>query len=238
MKLQSIEYTSGQTRAIGHLAWDESRPGPRPGVVVFAEAFGLNDHARLHAERLAQLGYVAFAADLHGDGRVYRDLPSVIPAIQALYGDRTELRARAQAALDTLIAQPQVDGRRTAAIGFCFGGATCLELARTGAALAAIATFHASITPELAGDAGKIRSKVLICHGADDPVVKKDALDAVIAELRRDRVDWQFAQYGNTVHSFTDAGADHRGMPGFGYSASASARSWQAMRLLFDEAFK
>lgn len=237
MKSRNIEYVSGDTNCIGHLAWDESKDGQRPGVVVFPEAFGLNDHARQRADALAQLGYVALAADLHGDGRLYDDLPSVIPAIRSLSADKSEWRSRAQAALNALISQPMVDANRTAAIGFCFGGVTCFELARSGAQLAAIATFHAGVMPGSPDDAGRIRAKVLICHGAEDAVVKKEALDAVIAELRRDQVDWQLLQYGNAVHSFTDPGADRRGMPGFAYNRAADERSWEAMRHLFREAF-
>jgi dienelactone hydrolase len=237
MKTQQIEYVSGKTRAIGQLYWDEAQTGPRPGVVVFPEAFGLNAHAREHAQRLAQLGYVALAADPHGDGTVFADLPSVMPAIRALYTDRAEWRARITAAFDTLVAQPQVDANRIAAIGFCFGGASSLELARTGAPLAAIATFHAGLVAELDGDAGKIRAKVLICQGAEDPVIKQEAMDAVTAELRRDKIDWQLISYGNTSHSFTDTTADQRNMPGFGYNARAAQRSWTTMRHLFDEAF-
>ncbi|WP_428312716.1 dienelactone hydrolase family protein [Hydrocarboniphaga sp.] len=238
MKSRKIEYRVGDTVLVGYLAWDDARSGPRPGVLVFPEAFGLNEHARLRADRLAQLGYVAFAADLHGQGKVYPDLPSVMPAIKALYGDREQWRQRARSAFDTLIAQPEVDAQRTAAIGFCFGGATCFELARIGAPLAAIATFHAGILPEQAGDAGRMQARVLICNGADDPVVKKDALEAVTAELRRDRLDWQLIQYGSASHSFTDPTADQRGMPGFGYNALAEARSWATMRALFEDAFQ
>ncbi len=238
MTTQTIEYTSGSKKFVGHLAWDDSQPGRRPGIVVFPEAFGLNDHARQRAERLAQLGFVALAADVHGEGAVFNDRASLAPAIQALYANRLEWRSRAWAALDALIAQPQVDGNHTAAIGFCFGGATCFELARTGAQLDAIATFHAGIVPELPEDAGRIHAKVLICHGAEDPVVKKEGLDAVMAELRRDKLDWQLLQYGNAGHSFTDHEAEQRGMPGFSYNRAADERSWAAMRRLFDEAFK
>jgi len=237
MKTQTIEYSHGSKKYIGYLAWDDTATGQRPGVLVFPEAFGLNNHARERAERLAQLGYVALAADLHGDGLVYNDFPSLAPSIQALFTDRPNWRAQAQAAFNTLVGLPQVDSNRTAAIGFCFGGATCFELTRSGAPLAAIATFHAGLLPELPTDAGSIRAKVLICNGAEDPVVKQAALDAVIGELKRDKVDWQFISYGNTAHSFTDEEADKRNMPGFAYSKAAEDRSWAAMRVLFDEVF-
>jgi len=238
MRKQAIEYSDGKTTFVGQLVWDETLGGRRPGVVVFPEAFGLNDHARERAERLAQLGYVALAADTHGGGQVFNDMASLAPKMQALYADRTAWRARARAAFDTLAAQSQVDAGKMAAIGFCFGGTTCVELARSGAPLAAIVTFHAGLLPGLPEDAGRIRAKVLICHGAEDPLVKKEAMDAVIAELKRDKVDWQCTHYGNTLHSFTDVTADSRNAPGFGYNKLSEERSWAAMRYLFDESFK
>ncbi len=237
MKQQLLEYTAGGITFKGQLFLGEDLSDKRPGVIVFPEAFGLNEHALVRARRLAELGYVAFAADPHGDGTVFPDLPSVSPAIRALYADRNAWRARLLAAFDALRAQPQVDSGRIAAIGFCFGGACCLELARSGAPLAAIVTFHAGLIVETDGDAGRIKAKVLVCNGADDAVVKSEALDAVIAEFRRDGVDWQLIQYGNTVHSFTNPDADARGVPNFRYSADAERRSWAAMRGLFDEVF-
>jgi dienelactone hydrolase len=238
MQTKDLLYTDGKTNFAGYLAWDETKAGRRPGVVVFPEAFGLNEHARKRAERLAQLGFVALAADPHGAGAVLNDMDSLRPAIGALYADRALWRSRARAALDALMAQPNVDAGRTAAIGFCFGGATCLELARSGAPLSAIATFHAGLLPELAQDAGKNRAKVLVCHGAEDPLMKQETIDAVMAEFRRDKIDWQFIYYGNAAHSFTDPDADARKAPGFGYNEVAESRSWETMRQLFDEALK
>ena len=238
MKTQSLTYSDGKKNFIGHLAWDETRSGPRPGIIVFPEAFGLGAHAKERANRLAEAGYVALAADLHGDARVYQDLASVVPAIQALYADRAAWRGLAQAAFDALTSQPQVDRDRIGAIGFCFGGTTCLELARAGASVGAIATFHAGVNVGLPEDSGRIRAKVLICHGAEDPLVQKEAIDAFMAEMRRENVDWQFLYLGNTVHSFTEPAADSRGQPAsFKYSKSAETRSWAAMHSLFDETF-
>lgn len=237
MKTQQLAYSNGTTNFVGHLAWDETRQGTRPGIVVFPEAFGLGDHARERANRLAQAGYVALAADLHGGGLVYKDIASVSPAMQTLLTNRAQWRALATSALDALIAQPLVDRNRIGAIGFCFGGTTCLELARTGAAVGAIATFHAGLNVGFPEDAGRIRSKVLICHGSEDPLVKKEAIDAFMAEMRRDKVDWQLFYQGNAVHSFTEPAADQRGMPGFAYNKNAEARSWAAMTHLFNETF-
>src|SRR5262245_5888375 len=140
MKTQQLKYSNGKKNFIGHLAWDETRQGARPGIVVYPEAFGLGEHARERANRLAEAGYVALAADIHGDGTVYQGIPAITPVIQALYADRAGWRSMATAALDTLVGQPNVDRKRIGAIGFCFGGTTCLELVRTGAAVGAIAT--------------------------------------------------------------------------------------------------
>lgn len=237
MKTQTLEYTSGKTKFIGYLASEDGKTGRRPGIVVFPEAFGLGDHARQRAERLAQLGYVALAADINGEGAVHNDMAQLGPLIQSFYADRSEWRSRARAALDALRAQPGVDGARLAAIGYCFGGTTALELARTGAPLAAIATFHAGMVAELPEDAGRIRAKVLVCHGAEDPLVKQEALDGVMKELRRDKVDWQVIYYGNAVHSFTNPEANERQVPGLAYDKKADERSWSVMRHLFEEAF-
>lgn len=237
MKTRNLEYTNGKTKFIGYLALDEKAGGRRPGVIIFPEAFGLDGHARERADRLAELGYVALAADLHGGGIVYDDMAKLGPAMQALYSDRAEWRARARAAFDALLAQPQVDPQRIAAIGFCFGGTTALELMRSGAPLAAVATFHAGLIPELPEDVGRARARLLVCNGAEDPLIKKEALDALVSELRRDKVDWQLIQYGNAAHSFTNPEADRRNMPGLAYHKGAEARSWAAMRHLFDEVF-
>jgi len=235
--MKNLEYTNGETKFIGYLAGEEGGAGRRPGIVVFPEAFGLGDHAKQRAEQLAKLGYVALAADINGDGAMYNDMAQLGPLIQSFYDDRSEWRSRARAALDALRAQPGVDGARLAAIGYCFGGATALELARSGAPLAAIATFHAGLSAELPEDAGRIRAKVLVCHGADDPLVKQEVIDGVMMELRRDKVDWQVVFYGNAVHSFTNPEADERQVPALKYDKKADERSWSLMRHLFDEAF-
>jgi dienelactone hydrolase len=237
VKTQELVYTAGKVRAVGYLAWDETLKDRRPGVVVFPEAFGLNDHARERADRLARLGYVALAADVNGDGAVYHDMAQLRPVIGGLYGDRAEWRARARAALDALVGQSQVDSKRLAAIGFCFGGTTAIELARTGAPLGAITTFHAGLNAGLPEDEGRLHAKVLVCHGDKDPIVTKEGIDTFLAELRRDNVDWQFTYHGKAAHSFTDPTADQRNSPAFAYSKLAEDRSWAAMRHLFEEVF-
>ena len=215
----------------------ESGGGPRPGVLVFPEAFGLSAHAVARAERLAGLGYVALACDLHGDGRLVDGLDEAMGLLKPLFADPSRTRARAGGGLDALLARPEVDGGRVAAIGFCFGGTMALELARGGAALKAVVGFHSGLgTAAPPTDAAAIQARVLVCIGADDPMIPPEQRAGFEAEMRGAGVDWQMHLYGNTVHSFTNQGAAARNMPdAIRYSPDADARSWASMQALFDE---
>ncbi len=215
----------------------EPGDGPRPGVLVFPEAFGLSAHAVARAERLAGLGYVALACDLHGEGRLVDGLDEAMGLLKPLFADPSRTRARASGGLDALLARPEVDGDRVAAIGFCFGGTMALELARDGAALKAVVGFHSGLgTVAPPTDAEAIQARVLVCIGADDPMIPPDQRAGFEAEMRGAGVDWQMHLYGNTVHSFTNQEAGKRNMPdAIRYSPEADARSWASMRALFDE---
>ncbi len=237
MSMRKIDYSDGKKTYSGELYWNENQSGRRPGVVVFPGGFGLSDHARERAARLVDMGYAALAADLHGGGQVFEDREALRPHLEGLYADRDVWRAMARAAFDALVEQPEVDGDRTAAIGFCFGGATAIELARSGAPLTAVTTFHGGLLPRQAEDAGRIKAKIMVCHGAEDPLVEKSVIDAVMDEWRADKVDWQFIFYGNAAHSFSDPEADDRGIPGLSYDARTEARSWAAMDNFFAEVF-
>lgn len=213
----------------------EPAPGPRAGVLVFPEAFGLTAHAIGRAERLAALGYVALACDLHGEGRVVDDLQAAMALLQPLFDDPARTRARATGALQALTARPEVDAARVAAIGFCFP--MPLELARSGADLRAVVGFHTGLaTKAPRTDARAIKARVLVCIGADDPFIPPDQRAAFEAEMRDAGVDWQMHLYGRTVHSFTNEEAAKRNMPDvIRYSAEADARSWASLRQLFLE---
>ncbi len=236
MANKTLEYRDGAVTLKGYLA-DGERPGARPGVVLFPEANGVGDHVIERARRLAALGYVALAADPYGDGKQARDLPHAIELMTAVRSDVSVWRARAQAALDALSAQPGVDRTRLAAIGYCFGGSTALELGRSGAPLRAIVSFHGGLEAPKPEDAGHIRAKVLVCHGASDPLIPPEQVAAFEALMRNTTVDWQVSSYGGAVHSFTNPDADKLGNPAFAYSATADRRSWAAMLSLFEEAF-
>jgi dienelactone hydrolase len=215
----------------------EPGSGPRAGVLVFPEAFGLSEHAISRAERLAALGYVALACDLHGQGRLIDDLQEAIGALQPLFADPSKTRARAAGGLHALVARSEVDRARVGAIGFCFGGTMALELARSGADVAAIVGFHSGLgTAAPKSDAKSIKGRVLVCIGADDPMIPPEQRAEFEAEMREAGVDWQMHLYGKTVHSFTNQGAAKRNMPdAIRYSAEADARSWAALQQLFSE---
>ena len=209
----------------------------RPGVLVFPEAFGLSEHAIGRAQRLAGMGYVALACDLHGEAKLIDELEPAVAALKPLFADPSRTRARAKGALEALTARPEVDAGRVAAIGFCFGGTMALELARSGAEIAAAVGFHSGLSSEAPkSDARSIRGRVLVCIGADDPMIPAEQRAVFEKEMRDGGVDWQMHLYGKTVHSFTNQGAAKRNMPdAIRYSPEADARSWAAMEQMFGE---
>jgi dienelactone hydrolase len=238
MNTETITYEADGLHMVSHLYFDEGTGNPQPGVLVFPEAFGLGEHAKSRAERLAGLGYIALACDLHGEGRIFSDLKEVMALIEPLRADPLRTRARASAALDALMGRAEVDSSRTAAIGFCFGGTMALELARSGAALVGVVGFHSGLATARPADAKNIRGKVLVCIGADDPGISLEQRAAFESEMREGHVDWQMKLYGGVVHSFTNPAADSRGMPQMArYDAKADARSWAEMLAFFDEIF-
>jgi len=238
VKTKVIEYKQGNTVLEGYLAWDDAKTGKRPGVLVVHEWTGLGPYVKKRAEMLAKLGYVAFAADIYGKG-VRPSTPSEAGKIASIYkDDRDLMRARARAGLDVLKGQKFVDLSRLAAIGYCFGGTTVLELARDGADLKGVASFHGGLATPRPEDARNIKAKILAMHGADDPFVKADEVAAFQQELRAAKVDWQFITYANAVHSFTNPDAGNDNSKGAAYNEKADKRSWEAMKLFFAEIFK
>ena len=216
----------------------EPGSGARSGVLVFPEAFGLGEHAISRARRLAELGHVALACDLHGDGRLVDDLQQAIGLLQPLFADPSRTRARAAAGLRALLARPEVDPARIGAIGFCFGGTMALELARSGADVKAVVGFHSGLgTAAPKTDARAIKGRVLVCIGADDPMIPAEQRAAFEDEMRQAGIDWQMLLHGGAVHSFTNTQAAARNMPdAIRYDAAADTRSWAAMQALFAEA--
>lgn len=236
MQGRDVGYRCGEANLLGYLAADDTAAAKRPGVLVFHEGLGLGDFAMERARRLAGLGYVAFAADMFGDRRQATNLQEVATLVGGLRAEPETLRARGHAALETLAALPQVDAGRLAAIGFCFGGSVVLELARGGADLKAVVSFHGVLTTKMPAQPGQIKASVLVCTGVDDPLAPPEQVADFENEMRAGGVrDWQVISYGNTLHGFTNPAADGSMMRTALYNAQADRRSYASMRGLFDE---
>jgi dienelactone hydrolase len=238
VQTKAVTYKQGDTTLEGYLAWDDASTGKRPGVLVVHQWMGLTQNERMRAEMLARLGYVAFAADIYGKG-VRPTTPQEAGVLAGKYkGDRALYRARLKAGLDELLANPMVDAARVAAIGYCFGGTGALELARSGAAVAGVVSFHGALDTPTPEDAKNIKAKVLVLHGADDPYAGIDQVAALEKEMRAGGVDYEVVLYGGAVHAFTQKEAGNDNSKGAAYNEKADRRSWQAMQDFFAEIFR
>jgi dienelactone hydrolase len=237
MKTETVEYRDSDVALRGYVAFDDQKTGKRPGVLVMPEAFGLGPHAKQSAERLAALGYVALAGDPYGDGLVLADLQQAVTRATALFADPAKTRQRARVALDKLASLPQVDPNRLAAIGYCMGGTFSLELARDGAPLKGVVSFHGGLGTQRPGAAGQVKAKILVCTGADDPFVPAAQVNAFEDEMKKSGADWQVISYGGTVHSFTNPEAGKIGNPALAYNKLSDERSWKALKSFFEEIF-
>jgi dienelactone hydrolase len=239
MQTHDVDYRGEAANLRGYVAFDEKAAARRPGVLVFHEGLGLGDFAMARARMLAELGYVALATDMFGDRRQARNLQEVAKLVGDLRNQPQVLHARGLAALATLAALPQVDTTKLAAIGFCFGGSVVLELAREGADLKAVVSFHGVLTTRTPAASGKVKASVLVLTGADDPLAPPEQVKAFEDEMRAARVrDWQVVSYGNTLHGFTNPAADGSMMRTALYSEQADRRSWASMRGLLEEVFR
>lgn len=238
VKSEVVEYRHGDVLLEGYIAYDDSFQGKRPGVVVAHEWFGQTSYERKRAEQLARLGYVAFAIDMYGKGVRARDGKEAGALAGKYMGDRKLMRARAAAGLDVLRNRPETDPTRLAAIGYCFGGTTVLELARSGADLASVVSFHGVLDTPTPEDARNIKGKVLVLHGGDDPMVPNKQVEAFQEEMRKGGVDWQFISYGGAVHKFSNPAAGNDSSTGLAYNERADRRSWEAMKAFFAETLK
>ena len=238
MQRETVEYRSGEVVLEGYLAYDDALTGKRPGVLVIHEWKGLNDYARSRADQLAQLGYVAFALDMYGKGIRPQTNEEASARAGSLYKELSLMRNRANAGLEVLRKQPNVDTARLAVIGYCFGGKTALELARSGANLKGVVSFHGTLSTPNPDHARHIRSKVLVCHGASDPHVPAEQVVAFENEMTSAKVDWQLIAYGGAVHGFTNPANGNDPSQGVAYDEKADKRSWEAMRQFFDEVFR
>jgi dienelactone hydrolase len=235
VQTKTVAYQHGNTQCQGYLAWDDSVQGPRPGVLVVHEWWGLNDYARHRAQELARLGYIAFAADMYGGGKVTTHPQEAGQMVGKLRANIDEWRGRALAALDVLKSQPQCDKTRLAAIGYCFGGATALELAYAGADLKAVVTFHGALPAPSQADVARIKPVILVCHGGADSFVPAPMIQAFRHALDQGKVKYEFVSYPGVRHSFTVPDADRHGNPGMKYDKSTDEDSWKRMLALFKE---
>jgi dienelactone hydrolase len=236
MASETIKYTADGLSMQGQLFRPAGGTGPRPAVLVYPEAFGLGKHALGKAEKIAALGYVALACDLHGDAKQLSSLEEVMPVLGPLASDCNKVRARAKGAYDALIAQSGVDKSKIAAIGYCFGGAMAIELGCSGANLAAIVGFHSGLSSINPDHLGAIKGRLLLCLGADDPGITPEQRATFEAGLRKGGVSWDMHLYGKVVHSFTNPDADSMNNPSFlKYDARANNESFGAMQRLFAE---
>ena len=225
-----VEYKHGDAVLEGFLAYDDAKSGPRPGIMIVHDWDGLNAYEETRAKMLAELGYVAFAADIYGKG-VKPKTPQENGAQASKYrGDAALFRGRLQAGLDVLKRQSQVDGKKTAAIGYCFGGGGVLELARSGADVTGVVSFHGSYGTSLPATVGGVKAKVMVAHASQDPATSREAFDKFLDEMRDAKVDYQMHLYNLDVHPFTVIG-------GPSYRPDADRRSWEAMLDFFREIF-
>ena len=235
---QTVEYHQGDTTLEGFVAYDDATTGQRPGVLVVHQWMGLTDYEKHRAEQLAALGYVAFCADIYGKGIRPQTTGEASVEATKYKSNRALLRVRVNAGLAALKKNKLVDPKRVAAIGYCFGGTTVLELARSGADIAGVVSFHGGLDSPTPVDGKNIKCKILVCHGADDPMEKPADLAAFEKELRDAQVDWRLIEYGGAVHAFTQPMAGNDNSKGAAYNERADRRSWADMKAFFAEIFQ
>jgi len=236
LKAQTVEYKQGDAILEGYLVYDDAFSGKRPGILVVHEWKGLNAYAKRRADMLAQLGYLAFAADIYGKDIRPQTIPEAAAISSRFKADRPLLRARVNAGLDVLKAQPNVDASQLAAIGYCFGGTAVLELGRSGADIKGIVSFHGGLSSPTPQDARNIKAKVLALHGAADPFVKADEVVAFEKEMKDAKVNYRLIKYPGAMHGFTNP--DNKNVPpGALYNEFADKASWLEMQKFFKEIF-
>lgn len=240
MYASSYMYYHDSETLEGYIAYDDKTESLRPGILVALDWSGRNLFACQKAEMLAEMGYIGFALDMYGQAREGKTVEEKEALMQPFMQDRVLLQGRMQAALAAMLALPQVDKHRIAAIGFCFGGLCVLDLARSGTDMLGVVSFHGLLDkPEhalLQGKQPTIKAKILALHGYDDPMVTPDKVNAFCHEMTEKQVDWQIHIYGQTQHAFTNPLA-HDAKLGTVYNKKSEERALQAMRDFFQEIF-
>lgn len=234
---QAVEYKHGDAVLEGYLAYDDSIDGKRPGVLIVHEWKGINDYSRSRAEQLAALGYVGFAVDMYGKGVQAKDHEEAAKLSGIYRNDRNLMRERAKTALETLKANPLVDTTKIAAIGYCFGGAAVLEMARAGFDLKGVASFHGSLDTPMPADSKTLKAKVRVFNGAADKFISQENIANFEAEMKNANADWKLTQFEGAVHSFTVPTAGSDPTTGMAYHADADKRSWEMLKEFLKEIF-
>ena len=237
IRSELITYKQGDTVLEGYLAYDDAVAGRRPGVIVVHDWMGFSSFVQEKAKKLAELGYIALAVDIYGEGVRPQNTDEAATQAGIYKNDRDLLRRRAQAGYDVLKSCPFTDLHRIAAMGYCFGGTTVLEMARSGLDLKGVVSFHGGLDTTHPEDARKIKAKVLALHGADDPYVPPQQVQAFQKEMNDAKVDWQMIFYSGAVHAFTNKAAGNDNSKGVAYNPKADQRSWEAMKQFFEEIF-
>jgi dienelactone hydrolase len=236
VRTRTIDYRQGDTALSGYLAFDDAITTPRPAVLIVHEWWGNDDYTHRRAQMIAELGYVGFAIDMYGKGKITRDAKQAGEWANQFKNDPELAMARAQAGLDTLKQQPMVDPNRIAAIGYCFGGGIALHMARNNFPLVGVVSFHGELSPGKT-PAENIKPRILVCHGADDTFVPQSAVNAFIDEMKKAHATWELIEYSNAVHAFTNPGADDYKIQGIAYNKLADERSWEAMKSFLADVF-
>ena len=235
IETKRISYQEGGANLEGVLAWDATKTGKRPGILVVHEWWGLNDYAESRARRLAELGFVAFALDMYGKGQVTNHPNEAGEWSAKIRSNTDEWRRRALAGLEILKNQETVDAQNMAAIGYCFGGSTVLQLSYADAPLKGVVSFHGALVPP--DGIQSVGASVLVCHGARDGFVPPQAVQQFEAAMQKINADYQLVSYGGARHGFTNPDAGEYGIDNLKYDADADRRSWELMQSFFDEIF-
>jgi len=225
IRLEPVQYKQGSTTLRGFIAYDDAVAGKRPGVIVVHEWWGLNDYTKMRARMLAEAGYVAFAADMYGDGKTTEHPKEAGEWSGAIAQNKQMATDRFNAAVAELKKSPRVDPNHIAAIGYCFGGSVVLGMAMAGADLDGVVSFHGGLPTDPA--TGKVTASILVCHGADDSFATPVQIETFQKTLAAAGADWEFVVYGNAKHSFTNPTADTHGIPNLAYNEKADKRSWK-----------
>jgi dienelactone hydrolase len=241
IKGEEVTYQADGTTLKGYLAYDDAVQGRRPGVIVVHEWWGHNDYVRRRARMLAELGYTALAIDMYGDGKKAEHPDQAGEFASQVMKNQDVAKKRFMAGLDFLKNQPQTDPEKMAAIGYCFGGATVLNMARQGVDLDGVASFHGSLATSTPAQPGQVKAKVLVLHGADDSFITPEQVTAFKQEMDKAGADYEFIAYPGATHGFTNPDADELAqefhMP-IAYNAEVDQKSWEKMKDFFDKIFK